>query len=81
MVELTPKGKCFLQYLNDKISGKDVFIQEYEDEIKQFEQNFINRAKDSERQYIENNIRKHHFPRRIKGKVKKDCPFFGSRKR
>ena len=75
MAELTPKGKCFLQYLKDKILGKNVFIQEYEDEIKQLEQNFINRAKDAEHQYIESNIRKNQFPRYIKGKVKKNYPF------
>ena len=34
-LDLTPKGKCLFDYINDKANGKDVYIEEYENMSKQ----------------------------------------------
>ncbi len=39
-LQLTPKGECLINYINKKLNGEAVFIQEYE--------NIINKIKEKE---------------------------------
>ena len=36
-----PKGKCVLNYIKDKIDGKDVYIENYEDILDEMDQDYL----------------------------------------
>lgn len=71
-IELTPKMQCFINYIQDKADGKDVYIEEYENMSKQY----LNAYREVCDKLLDTYLRKHKKAKLINVKLLIDIPQF-----